>query len=105
MVFWLYFNDSSYADDETSPLFCDPLNDEEYSYSILSKALVKPVKPAGPASQVTSAEGGSNGAQQVFVEASRGGGGGGGGGCEKKKLKLPITSGETLLQEEHTDRT
>ena len=89
----------SYTDDETSPLFCDPLNDEEYSYSILSKALVKPVKPAGPASPVTSAEGESNGAQQVFVGASRGGGAGG----EKKKLKLP--AGETLLQGEPTART
>ena len=102
-MFWLSLNDSSYTDDETSPLFCDPLNDEEYSYSILSKALVKPVRPAGPASQVTSAEGESNGAQQVFVGASRGGGGGAGG--EKKKLKLPVTSGETLLQGEPTART
>lgn len=32
---------SSYVDDETSPVFCDPLYSEEYTYSILSKALVK----------------------------------------------------------------
>ena len=37
-----------YTDDETSPLFCDPLNVEDYTYSILSKPLVRPAKPAKP---------------------------------------------------------
>lgn len=42
----LDFLHNSYSDDETSPLFSDPYNQEEYSYSILSKELVK--KPAKP---------------------------------------------------------
>ena len=100
---WVDLTIPSYTDDETSPLFVDPLNDEEYSYSILSKALVKPIKPAGPANQVVSAEGGSNEAQQVSVGTTRGGGGGGGGG-EKTNLELP-TSSETLSQEGSVPRT
>ena len=49
---------SSYTDDETSPLVCDPYNEEEYTYSILSKALIKnPAKPvAGAATPVTQGE-------------------------------------------------
>ena len=31
----------SYVDDETSQVYCDPLHSEDYSYSILSKSLVK----------------------------------------------------------------
>lgn len=42
-------------EDETSPLLCDPLNADDYTYSILSKPLVKPVKPAKPAVTATSA--------------------------------------------------
>ena len=49
---------TSYTDDETSPLVCDPYNEEEYTYSILSKALVKkPAKPvAGAAKPVIQGE-------------------------------------------------
>ena len=41
-----------YTDDESSPLVCDPYNEEEYTYSILSKHLVKkPAKPAAVAAK------------------------------------------------------
>lgn len=51
----------SYVDDETSPVFFDPLNPEDYSYSILSKSLVKkcpevPLPVAGAAEPVREAE-------------------------------------------------
>ncbi len=55
----------SFIEDETSPLLCDPLNEEDYGYSILSKLLVKPAKPAGPAQPVLPAEGCREAAQQV----------------------------------------
>lgn len=104
---WVDLTVLSYTDDETSPLFVDPLNDEEYSYSILSKALIKPIKPAGPANQVASIEGGSNQAQQASLSTTRGGGGGREGESKKTNLKLPTldTSSETLLQEGSVPRT
>ena len=33
----------SYEEDSTSPALCDPYNPEDYTYSILSKSLTKPV--------------------------------------------------------------
>lgn len=57
----------SYADDDTDPSLCDPLNADSYSYSILSKMLVKPVKPAGPARPVVPAIGSREGAQQMLA--------------------------------------
>lgn len=59
-------------DDETSPLFCDPQHAEEYSYFILSKALVKKQpsvsQVAGGASQVVEASGSSTDAQKATHE-------------------------------------
>ena len=54
----MHTHTNSYTDDESSPLFCDPYNQEDYSYSILSKALVKkPAKPvAGAAKPVSQGE-------------------------------------------------
>ena len=48
-----------YVDDSTSPILIDPLNEEDYTYSILSKPLVKkPAKPvANPANPVKQATG------------------------------------------------
>ena len=37
----------SYEEDSTSPALCDPYNPEDYTYSILSKSLTKPVKSEG----------------------------------------------------------
>ena len=55
-------------DDETSPLHYDPLNVEDYSYSILSKTLMKkPVKlVAGAAKPVVQAECSSSIAQKAM---------------------------------------
>lgn len=72
----------SYIDDETSPLYCDPLYSEDYSYSILSKTLAirKPTTPsqvAAGANQVLRAEGSSTAAQKAVHggAANRGVGG------------------------------
>lgn len=37
-----------YLEDDTSPLLTDPLNPDEYSYSILSKLLFKPPADHAP---------------------------------------------------------
>lgn len=57
----------SYIDDDTSPLFCDPLYAEEYTYSILSKTLGRKTAPqvARPAHQVREVEGGSTAAHKA----------------------------------------
>ena len=62
----------SYSEDETSPLFSDPYNQEDYSYSILSKALVKkPAKPvAGAAKPVIRDECKDESAQRSLLEDS-----------------------------------
>ena len=59
-----------YVDDETSPLFCDPLHSEDYTYSILSKALAKkqPTQVASAANQVQGAEGVSTTAHKAVHE-------------------------------------
>lgn len=61
-------------DDETSPLYCDPLYAEEYSYSILSKKLAvrKPTQAplvAEGANQVPKAEGSSTAAPKAHHES------------------------------------
>ena len=58
-------------DDESSPLFYDPLNEDDYTYSILSKTLTKkPAKPvAGAAKPVTHAVG--NEAPQATHDLTR----------------------------------
>ncbi len=63
----------SYVDDESSPLYCDPLYVEDYSYSILSKALVakkstNPPLVAEGANQVPKAEGRSTAAPKAVHE-------------------------------------
>ena len=64
---------TSYTDDESSPLVCDPYNEEEYTYSILSKHLVKkPVKPAaGAAKPVIRDECKDDSAQNVHADGGR----------------------------------
>lgn len=61
-------------EDETSPLFCDPLNSEEYTYSILSKTLAKKqpmtTQVAGAANQVRGAEGVSTAAHKAVHEGT-----------------------------------
>ena len=56
-----------YVDDDTSPIFIDPLNEQDYTYSILSKPLVKkPTKPAAnSAKPVARASGRSDEAQRA----------------------------------------
>ena len=63
----------SYHDDESSPLLVDPYNQEDYSYSILSKALVKkPAKPvAGAAKPVVLGECRDESAQEVQTDGGR----------------------------------
>lgn len=59
-----------YVDDETSPLLCDPLHSEDYTYSILSKTLAKkqPTQIASAANQVEGAEGVSTTAHKAVHE-------------------------------------
>ncbi|XP_064403043.1 N-alpha-acetyltransferase 40-like [Halichondria panicea] len=63
-----FFRDRmKYVDDDTSPIFTDPLNEQDYTYSILSKPLIKkPTKPAAnSAKPVARASGHSNEAQRA----------------------------------------
>lgn len=64
----------SYTDDDTSPLFCDPLYAEEYTYSILSKTLGKKTAPqvAKPANQVREVEGVSTAAHKAVHKETAG---------------------------------
>lgn len=70
----LFSTHPSYTEDETDPSLCDPFNVEDYSYSVLSKLLVRPVKPAGLAKPVTAVEGSASsaGATQVEGRVGRG---------------------------------
>ena len=49
-----------YSEDETSPLYCDPLHAEDYTYCILSKRLTrpapKPVRTSAKTSQASQLE-------------------------------------------------
>ena len=49
-----------YCEDETSPLYCDPLHAEDYTYCILSKKLTrpapKPVRTSAKTSQASQLE-------------------------------------------------
>ena len=69
------YQSCSYLDDETSPLFYDPAHPEDYSYYILSKALVKkcvvPSVAAGAAEPVPEMEC-SNTAAYKAVHDSKG---------------------------------
>ncbi len=66
-------NSFRYVDDTTSPIFIDPLNEEDYTYSILGKPLVKkPSKPvANPARPVIRASGQSDEAQRAQNDIPR----------------------------------
>ena len=87
---------NSYVDDETSPLHCDPMHSEEYTYSILSKSLTKkaPGVPqvAGGASQVSEAEGGSVDAQKATHDREERG-----RGSARKTERVLVERGEDLL--------
>lgn len=43
-----------YSEDETSPLYCDPLHAEDYTYCILSKRLTRPAQKPVRTSAKTS---------------------------------------------------
>lgn len=62
-----------YVDDDTSPVYVDPFNDEDYTYSILSKPLLKKAHKAVaiPAKPVGQASGGCDEARQAQNEHPR----------------------------------
>lgn len=86
-------------DDETSPLFCDPLHSEDYTYSILSKTLTKKQQPtsaqvAGAANQVRGAESASTAAHKAVHKGTWRG-----SGASRKSTSAGQSSAASMTKE------